>query len=163
MTVHYLQRFARRRHEFSENGVARRLQPRCAFRMRDITIELKQRPGELARVASMLARHQVTLKAGSALAIGPRLIARFVPSDIEAARRALDAAAIRFDESEVVPVVLESRAGELAMLSTRLSEAGIAVRALYITATIGNLVELAVVPDNAAQAKRVLQAALWVV
>ena len=60
--------------------------------MRDVAIELKQRPGELARVASTLARHHVTLKAGTALAVGTRLVARFVPSDIEAARRALDAA-----------------------------------------------------------------------
>lgn len=130
--------------------------------MRDITIELRRRPGELARVASILARHHVTLKAGSALAVGPRLIARFVPSDIDAARRALDAADIRFEESEVVQVILESRAGELAMLSTRLSEAGIGVRALYITATIGNVVELAVVPDSAAQARRALEASLLV-
>ena len=64
--------------------------------MRDLTIELTHRPGELARVASMLARHQVTLKAGCALAIGRRLIARLIPSDIDAARRALDAAEVRF-------------------------------------------------------------------
>ena len=42
---------------------------------RDFAIELKPRPGELARVASMLARHHVTLKAGVAMAIGPRIFA----------------------------------------------------------------------------------------
>ena len=125
--------------------------------MRDFVVELKQRPGELARVASMLARYHVTLKAGTALAVGSRLIARFVPSDIEAARRALDAADIRFDEGEVVPVLLESRAGELAMLSSRLAEAGVAVRAIYLTSTLGSLVELAIVPDNPERAKRVLE------
>jgi hypothetical protein len=126
-------------------------------RMRDFVVELKQRPGELARVASMLARHHVTLKAGTALAVGTRLIARFVPSDIEAARRALDEADIRFDEGEVVPVLLESRAGELAMLSSRLADGGVTVRAIYLTSTLGNLVELAIVPDNPERAKRVLE------
>ena len=92
--------------------------------MRDLTIELTHRPGELARVASTLARHRVTLKAGCALTIGPRLIARLIPSDIDAARRALDAAEVRFKESELVKVLLESRAGELAMLSSRLTEDG---------------------------------------
>ena len=125
--------------------------------MRDFVVELKQRPGELARVASTLARYHVTLKAGTALAVGSRLIARFVPSDIEAARRALDAADIRFDEGEVVPVLLESRAGELAMLSSRLAEGGVAVRAIYLTSTLGSLVELAIVPDNPERAKRVLE------
>ena len=129
--------------------------------MRDLTIELKQRPGELARVASMLARHQVTLRAGSALAIGTRLIARLIPSDIEAARRALDAADVRFEESEVLKVLLESRAGELAMLSSRLTEGGVGVRARYITATTGSLVELAVVPDNVERARRVLEGSVF--
>ena len=129
--------------------------------MRDLTIELTHRPGELARVASMLARHHVTLRAGCALAIGTRLIARLIPSDIDAARRALDTADVRFEESEVVKVLLESRAGELAMLSSRLIEGGIGVRAIYITATAGNLVELAVVPDNAAGARRVLEGSIF--
>jgi hypothetical protein len=129
--------------------------------MRDLTIELKHRPGELARVASMLARHHVTLRAGSALAIGTRFIARLIPSDIEAARRALDAADIRFEENEVVKVLLESRAGELAMLSSRLTEGGVGLRAIYITATAGSLVELAIVPDNAERARRVLEGSVF--
>jgi hypothetical protein len=81
--------------------------------VRDISIELEQKPGELARVASMLARQQVTLRAGIAVAVGRRLIARFIPSDIEASRRALDAAGVPFEESEILTVLLESRAGEL--------------------------------------------------
>ncbi len=129
--------------------------------MRDLTIELKHRPGELARVASMLAHHHVTLRAGCALAIGTGLIARLIPNDIDAARRALDAADVRFAESEVVKVLLESRAGELAMLSSRLTEGAVGVRAIYITATAGNLVELAVVPDNAERARRVLEGSIF--
>jgi hypothetical protein len=117
--------------------------------MRDLAIELKDRPGELARVASALAQFQVTLKAGAAMSVGTRLVARLMPSDIDAARRALDAADVPFTESEAVRVVLESRAGELAALSTQLFDAGVHVRAVYITAASDNLVELAVVPDNA--------------
>ena len=129
--------------------------------MRDLTIELTHRAGDLTRVASMLARHNVTLKAGCALAIGTRLIARLIPSDIDAARRALDAAEVRFEESEAVKVLLESRAGELAMLSSRLTERGVGVRAIYITATAGNLVELAVVPDNAVRARHALEGSIF--
>jgi len=124
---------------------------------KDFAIELKPRAGELARVASMLARHHVTLKAGLAMAVGPRILARFVPSDVEAARTALDAAAVRFEEREIVPVLVESRAGELAILSTRLADGGVALRALYITSTAGNLVELAIVADNAEKVRRALE------
>lgn len=124
--------------------------------MRDFAIELKQRPGELSRVASILAQHRVTLRAGVALAVGTHLIVRFIPSDIEAARRALDSANMRFEEGEIVPVVVESRAGELAMLSTRLAEGGVGIRALYVTGSRGNVLHLAIVPENAAKARRVL-------
>jgi hypothetical protein len=126
-------------------------------RMRDFAIELKQRPGELARVASVLARHNVAIRSGTALAIGTGIIARFVPSDIEAARRALDSANIRFEESEVVSILLESRAGELAMLTTRLAEGGVNVRAIYVASTAGNLLELAIVSDNPQKARLVLE------
>lgn len=125
--------------------------------MRDVLIELKPHPGELARVASILAQHHVTLKAGTALFVGGRIVARFVPSSIESARRALDAACIRFEEGEIVPVLLESRAGELAMLSSRLAEGGVGVKAIYLTGTAGPLIELAIVSDNTQKAKRVLE------
>jgi hypothetical protein len=125
--------------------------------MRDIAIELEQRPGELARVASMLARGQVAIRAGVAVAVGHRLIARFIPSDIDATRRALDAAGVRFQESEIIPVLLESRAGELAMLGARLSSGGVGVRAMYLTATAGTLLEVAIVPTNLARARRALE------
>ena len=124
--------------------------------MRDFAIEFKQRPGELARIASSLAQHRVALRAGVALAVGTHMMGRFIPSDIEAARCALDSANIRFEEGEVVPVVVESRAGELAMLSTRLAEGGVGIRAMYVTGSSGNLLHLAIVPVNAAKARRLL-------
>jgi len=125
--------------------------------MRDFAIDLNARSGELARVASVLARHQVTLRAGTAMVVGRRLVARFIPSDEAATRVALDSAGVRFEESEIVPVLLESRAGELAMLSARLAGGGVGVRAIYLTATVGRLVEVAVVPTNLARARLALE------
>jgi len=125
--------------------------------MRDFTIELPPRAGDLARIASALARHQVTLRAGTAMVVGRRLVARFIPSDEAATRVALDVAGVRFEESEIVPVLLESRAGELAMLSARLASGGVGVRAIYLTGTVGRLVEVAIVPTNIAGARLALE------
>ena len=91
------------------------------------------------------------------MSVGRRLIARFIPSDVEATRQALDAAGIPFEENEIIPVLLESRAGELAMLSTRLANGGVGVRAIYLTATAGDLVEVGVAPTNIARARRALE------
>jgi hypothetical protein len=125
--------------------------------MRDLLFELRPRPGELARIASALARQQVAIRGGTLLAMGPRILARVIPSDLDAARRALDAAGVRFEESEILSVLVESRAGELAMLSTRLASGGVSVRALYVTGTSGNILEVAVATDNIARARRALE------
>jgi hypothetical protein len=125
--------------------------------MRDLVLELPPRPGELARIASALARQQVAIRGGTLMAIGPRILARFIPSDLDAARRALEAADVPFEENEIMPVLLESRAGELAMLSTRLASGGVGVRAIYITGTSGNILEVAVATDNIARARRALE------
>ena len=125
--------------------------------MRDLLLELPPRPGELARIASALARQQVAIRGGTLMAIGPRILARFIPSDLDAARRALEGADVPFEETEIMPVLLESRAGELAMLSTRLATAGVNVRAIYITGTNGHVLEVAIVPDNIARARRAVE------
>ena len=125
--------------------------------MRDFAIQLTHRPGELARVATVLGRHRVNLKAVAGLAVGTHVTIRIVPDDVEAARDALESANIRFEESEVVQVLLENRAGELAAVSSRLGDGGVNLRAIYLTGIAGNLVELAIVPDDVKKAKRLLE------
>ncbi|MGE3956514.1 MAG: hypothetical protein AB7H96_07325 [Vicinamibacterales bacterium] len=125
--------------------------------MKDFTIDIDARNGDLARVAAALARHHVTLKAGAAVSTGPRFVARFVPSDFHAARLALEGAGIRFDENDVIPVSLAPRPGELAALIARLSSGGVGVRALYLTSGTGGRLELALAPSNLALASRVLR------
>jgi hypothetical protein len=125
--------------------------------MRDFVVRLTHRPGELARVAAVLGHHRVNLKSVAGLAIGNRVTVRFIPDDVEAARAAFESAGIRFEESEVIQVLVEHRAGELAMVSSRLAEGGVNLRAIYLTSVVDNLVELAVVPDNVDHAKRLLE------
>jgi hypothetical protein len=125
--------------------------------MRDFAIELTDRPGELGRVATALSRYGVNLKAVTGLAIDNHVLVRIIADDVEAARAALEGANIRFTEGEVVSVLLENRAGELAALTTKLAEAKVNLRAIYLTGIEGNLVELAVVADDPKRAKRMLE------
>ena len=98
--------------------------------MRDISVQLTHYPGELARVASVLSHHRVNLTSLTGLAIGPHVTIRLIPDDIEAARAAFDAAGIRFQENEIVQVLLENRAGELAMICARLARNTMTFRTL---------------------------------
>jgi hypothetical protein len=124
--------------------------------MRDFAIKLTHRPGELARVASALARQHVNIKSVAGLAIDTYVTIRIIADDVEAARTALESSNIRFEEGEVVQVMLENRAGELAVVSNKLADGGVNLRAIYLTGIAGDLVELAIVPDDAKKAKRLL-------
>src|SRR5262249_23031076 len=128
-------------------------------RMRDFSVSLSHRPGELARVAKALSRYGVNLKSVTGQAMNGQVQVRFLPDDVDAARSALQASDIRFEEHEVATVLLENRAGELANLADKLGAAHVNILALYGTGAAANLVEVAVVPDDMKKAKKVLESA----
>jgi hypothetical protein len=124
--------------------------------MRDFAIELTDRPGELGRVATALSRYGVNLKAVTGLAIDHHVLVRIIADDVEAARAALEGAGIRFTEGEVVQVLLENRAGELAAVSQKLAAGRVNMQAIYLTGIVDNLVELAIAVDDVEKAEEVL-------
>ena len=124
--------------------------------MTEFAIRVSHRPGELARVANALARYGVNIKSVTAQANGSEATLRILPDDAEPTRAALSKNQIAFEESEVVTVLLENRAGELARVSERLADANVNLRAIYLTGIVDNLVELAVVADNPERARQAL-------
>ena len=125
--------------------------------MKDFAIELTHRPGELARVAEALSRYGVNIKALAGVAIDQHVVVRIIADEPESARTALERANIRFEETEVVKVLLENRAGELAAVTNKLAEAGVNLRAIYLTGIVDNLVEVAIASDNPKKAKHILE------
>jgi len=126
--------------------------------MRDCSIQLTNHPGDLSRVAQVLSRRGVNIKALAAISVGGGVaMARILPDDIAVARSALEAANIRFTEGEVHLVLLENKAGAVASVTGRLGDAGINLEALYVTGITDDLVELAIVSDNPKKAKKILE------
>jgi hypothetical protein len=125
--------------------------------MRDCSIQLTNKPGDLARVAEAFARRGVNIKALTALTVDGVAMTRILPDDIVAARSALEAANIRFTESEIHLVLLENRAGVLANVASRLGDAGVNLEAIYVTGLADDLVELAIVGDNPKKTKKILE------
>ena len=126
--------------------------------MKDCSIQLTNHPGDLSRVAQVLGRRGVNIKAIAAISVGGGVaMARILPDDIVVARSALEAANIRFTEGEVHIVLLENKAGAVASVTGRLGDAGVNLEALYVTGITDDLVELAIVSDNPKKAKKVLE------
>ena len=124
--------------------------------MKDCSIQLTNHPGDLSRVVQALGRRGVNIKAIAAIAIGGVATARILPDDIVVARSALEAANIRFTESEVHLVLLENKAGAVANVASKLGDAGVNLDALYVTGITDDLVELAISTDNPKKAKKIL-------
>jgi acetolactate synthase small subunit len=125
--------------------------------MRDFAVHVTDRPGEIARVADALARKDVNIKSIAGMVFGHQGIMRVIADDIEAARSALREANIRFEETELVSVLLENKAGELGEVASKLSNAGLNVLAVYVIGLDGDLVDLAFAVDDPKKAKKVLE------
>jgi hypothetical protein len=124
--------------------------------MKDFSIKLTNKPGDLARVAQTLARRGVNIKALTALSVDGVAMTRILPDDAAAARSAFEAANIRFTEGEVHLVLLENKAGVVAAVTDRLGDAGVNLEAIYVTGIADDLVELAFVSDNPKKTKKIL-------
>ncbi len=125
--------------------------------MRDLVIHASHRPGELANVANALSLQGVNLKSIAAMTFGNQGTLRIIPDDINAAREALHSANIRFEEHELVVVMLENRAGELTGVAAKLADAGLNLEAVYVVGLADDLVELAIAVDDVKKAKKVLE------
>jgi hypothetical protein len=101
--------------------------------MRDLSIDLDDRPGALAEMGAALGQAGVSIEGGGAWVAGGRGIAHFLFADGGQARRALEAAGIRvLSEREVVVQHLrQDTPGQLGALCARMGEAGVNIEALY--------------------------------
>lgn len=125
--------------------------------MREFSIHLTHRPGELGRVASVLGRAGVNIKSVAAMTVNNQAMVRLIPDDVEAARSALQEHNLRFEENEVIQILIENRAGELAEVADKLANAGINLLALYLTGFAEGMVELAIVAEDVKKAKKLLE------
>ncbi len=125
--------------------------------MKDCSVQLTNKPGDLARVADALARRGANIKALAVMSMDGVAIAHILPDDMVVARSAFEAAHVRFTESEVHLVLLENKAGVLANVTQRLGDAGVNLQALYVTGVADDLIELAIVSDNPKKTKKILE------
>jgi hypothetical protein len=102
----------------------------------DFTITVDDRPGGLASIGEALGNAGVNIEGVSGLGFEGRGIIHICVMDAATARQALDAAGLKI-EGEADAILTESvpgaeQPGTLGMMTRRIAEAGINIRALYL-------------------------------
>ena len=101
--------------------------------MKDLAIELADRPGALADMGEALGRAGVSVEGGGAWVVDGRGVAHFLFADGDAASRALEGAGIRVlaVRDVVVQRLRQAVPGQLGKLARRMAEAGVNIEVLY--------------------------------
>lgn len=102
-------------------------------KMRDLAIEIDNRPGALAEIGETLGRAGVSIEGGGAWVVNGHGVAHFLFEDGAAARQALEAAGIRVlaIREVLVQKLNQEEPGQLGKISRRMADAGVNIEVLY--------------------------------
>ena len=101
--------------------------------MRDLAIELENRPGSLARLGEALGRAGISIEGGGVFVHNGTGVAHFLFADGIAARKALEEAGIRVvaDREVIVQRLKQDEPGQLGKISRRMAQAGVNIEVMY--------------------------------
>lgn len=109
-----------------------------------ISVFIANRPGELAKVTSLLADYNINIRAISVADSSEYGMIRMVTSNADMAGAALRERSYTFVMTEVVTAEIPDRPGALSELCKKLADANVNIRYVYATVTPGGGVALAV-------------------
>ncbi len=125
--------------------------------MNAFIVDLKNKPGELAKAAKTIADRAINVTGFSGSVCGDSGTAVFLTSDESGTRQALAGGQFKYHEVEYQTVSLADRPGTLAEATRRLADAGINIEAVIPTSMSSGNVHLAFLTNNPQKAKEVLK------
>jgi len=101
--------------------------------VKDLTVELENRPGALAEMGEALGRAGVSVEGGGAFLVDGVGVAHFLFEDGAAARKALEAAGICVvaERDVLVQRLKQDEPGQLGNIARRMAEAGVNIEVIY--------------------------------
>lgn len=101
--------------------------------MKDLSIELKNKPGAIAEMGNVLGDAGVSVEGGGAWIVNDVGAAHFLFNDGQAAKEALEAAGIKVlaVNDVLVQRLKQDVPGQLGMLTRRMADAGVNIEVLY--------------------------------
>jgi hypothetical protein len=123
--------------------------------MQAFIIESANKPGELARQATAIAKRDINVYPFS-LGLGSRGGCAYLATDEAGVKSALTSAGIQFREVPVLPITLENRPGTAATTAQKLADAGVNIELFAPVQHTNGSATFLVGVDKIADAKRVL-------
>ena len=124
--------------------------------MNAFIVDLKNKPGELAKMAEAIAAKGIDITGFSAAACSDTGTVAFLTNDDAGTRRVLTDGHWTYRPIELVTASLANQPGTLAQATRRLADAGINIEAAIPTGMSGGNVQVGFVTDNPAKAKEAL-------
>ncbi len=124
--------------------------------MNAFIVDLKDQPGELARVTEAIAAKGIDIGGFAGATCGGSGAVVLITNDESGTRSALAATGSAIREVELVTVSLENRPGSLAETARKLADAGINIEAAMPTGMSGNDVHVAFATSDPARAREIL-------
>ena len=108
--------------------------------MNAFIVDLKNKPGELAKVTEAIAQKGIDITSFSGVTCGDSGSVAFITNDEPGTRKVLSEAGFRAREIELATVSLANQPGSLAEAARKLANAGINIEAALSTGMTGILV-----------------------
>lgn len=116
--------------------------------MREFSLTIANRPGQLATLARSLADAGVNIEALAAMAVDGESQVRLMVDDADAGRRVLRELDIHFEERPVLDTFLPNTPGSLAELADVLGEADVNIDSIYLLHSNAEGLHMAVTVDD---------------
>jgi hypothetical protein len=116
--------------------------------MKEFSVRLRNRPGQLAALTMLLADAGVEIDALATVTDDGHSHVRFVVQNVARTRRLLMNADLAFDESEILDMFLPRGTGSLAHMVDGLARSGVNIDSLYLLHSNAEGFHVAVTVDN---------------
>lgn len=120
------------------------------------SVDLEDKPGELARVTEAIAQKGINIIGFSGATAGGRGAVLITTNDEEGTRRALAEAGCQVREAELVTASLEHKPGSLAATARKLADAGINISGAMPVGMSEGKVSVAFATDQPAKARELI-------